>query len=143
MADDERPTEARQLQAWALGAAEKVALKKDKKQTRTKLAADLDLGYDQYLRYVNGTTPLRVEQIVSFARAYGITPFELSHRLGLTDDDERAPVNWFRDALRSWIPEGDIDELAEEWEGRPWTNQRSAVEAIKAMAAKMRRDATA
>lgn len=97
-------------------------------KTRTNLAAELGLGYDQYARYVNGVTPLRVEQIEQFAYAYGIDPRVLGHAI-LTGDTAALPKWDIRAALREAgeTDEARIEQFATTYEGRGIADQRAAV----------------
>lgn len=52
-----------------------------------ELDAEINVGHDQYRRYLRGDTPLRWDQIDVFARAFGATKAELSRALGLLDDE--------------------------------------------------------
>lgn len=114
----------------------------------TDLAAAVGLSYPQLLRYAYGKVPIRSYQIPAFAQAFGITPLDLAAELGGVDlyDDQvenpDSPVWNFRDALRGHIPESLIDELADEWEGEPITNQRAAVRGILALAESQRKRTT-
>lgn len=76
---------ARSRQAAALQAADEYAQRRQERRSRTRLAADLGLGYDQYARYVNGETPLRIEQIELFAQVYGLDAAVLGRAI-LTGD---------------------------------------------------------
>lgn len=131
---------SRERQAVALGAAERLATEDDR-TTRTKLAGALNLSYDQYARYVNGDTPLRVEQIPLFASAYGINERILGHAIltgDLTGLDE--PYDMAAD-LRGHIPEDDIPDFVAKYAGLDPYSQRSAADGAKRMVNKAR-DAT-
>jgi hypothetical protein len=96
---------------------------------------------DTYRRYETGQTELRVNQIVPFARAYGIAPRELSEALGLLIDGDLG--GWsFREALRGHLPEDLIDDLAPEHEGEPLADQQAAVRGYLRMAERLRTAAT-
>lgn len=66
-------------------------LEQDSGRKRSAIVADLDaqinVGHDQYRRYLRGDTPLRWDQIDVFAKALNTTKAELSRALGLLDDD--------------------------------------------------------
>jgi hypothetical protein len=81
-----RDTDQGQRQRDALRAAER-----DSGRKRSAIVADLDaeinIGHDQFLRYLRGDTPLRWDQIGVFARALGCTQAGLTRALGLLDDE--------------------------------------------------------
>lgn len=108
-------------------------------RNRTQVAALIPMDHDTYRRYENGQTELRVSQVPAFAHALGIPVSVLLDAL-ITQE---VPGGWtFRDALLGRIPEDQIDELAEHWEGKPLLNQFSAAEAILQMATERRTRAT-
>lgn len=113
---------------------------RDKGRSRTQIAAELGLGYDQYARYVNGDTPIRFEQIDLFAGVYGVHPHDLGRAIlsgDLTD------LEWtMAGALRSHIPEADIPAFEAEWAGKTVLEQRAAAEGIIANANRARARAT-
>ncbi len=114
------------------GAAQRAALTALQQQSgkqATELAAEVGLSYNQYLRYVWGKTPLRVDQFEPFARAYGVD------RRVLVDAMFPDPVAWnMADALRSRIPESDIPGYVATHAGDPIEDQQAAVEDILASA---------
>lgn len=132
------------------GGRQRVVLSKLQRRaglSATEVARDVDLSYPQYLRYVWGKLPIRSDQVERFAAAYGVTPLDLAAELSGVDvyppepsepQPEPQPVWTFRTALRGHITESLINELAEEWEGRPLLNQQAAVDAIKQMAGRIR-----
>lgn len=118
----------------------------------TEAAHRVGYSYPQALRYFRGQTPIRPDQYAQFAAAYDIRVEDLAAELAGVDvfPDLRnvapgdQPDRWtFRAALRGHIPESDIDELADYWEGRPMVNQQSAVQGILQMAESQRRRNTA
>lgn len=114
---------SRARQAAALQKAESIS-----GQSRTKLAAALNHGYDQYSRYVNGVTPLRVEQIEQFAAVYGIDAQALG--VAILTGDTSAIEPWdLRAAVRATgeMDEDAIEAFVSTWEGRSVTNQKAAV----------------
>ena len=110
----------------------------------TDLAQAVGLSYPQLLRYAYGKVPIRSYQLPLFARALGITPLDLAAELSGQDvfgdqaENPDSKVWTFRAALHGIIPDWLIDELADEWEGRPLVNQMSAAEGIVQMAEKRR-----
>ena len=85
--------------------------------------------------YERGVSVIRLDQVERWAEAFGITADDFLEAV-ITD---RQSGDWsFRAALRGRITEDLIDELAEEWEGRPILNQQAAVQAILQMAARLR-----
>lgn len=66
-------------------------LERDSGRKRSAIVADLDaelnVGHDQYRRYLRGDTPLRWDQIDAFARACRTTKADLVRALGLMDDE--------------------------------------------------------
>ena len=124
---------SRERQSAALSEAEKRV-----KRTRTQIAADLALSYDQYGRYVSGATPLRVEQIEQFAAVYGVDPGVLGHAIlsgdisELTDADP-SPAYDFLAELRRVLPHDPhrADRTYAEWEWAPESVQRAIVDAFE------------
>lgn len=98
----------RERQSRALQAAEERVVEIRGHQagkSRTQLAADVYLGYDQYCRYVNGKAAIDVEQIVCFAHAYGVDPDVLGRAI-MTGDVEELTRRWdFRAALERACPD--------------------------------------
>lgn len=130
---------SRARQAAALQLAEQKS-----KKSRTRIAADLGHSYDQYARYANGVTPLRVEQIEQFAEAYGVDPRALGHAI-LTGDTSGIEVWDIRAAVRA---RGETDEDAVEafaiaYEGRELADQKAAVEDYLLAPAETQRDRSA
>lgn len=81
-------TRARARQAAALQAAESLVVEirgKREGKSRTALAAEVGLSYDQYQRYVAGKAPLQYDQTEAFARLYGVDPDVLGQAI-LTGD---------------------------------------------------------
>lgn len=115
---------ARERQAAALQAAERETGRK-----RTKLAAEFPFGYDQYSRYVNGITPIKVDLIELFAYVYGVDPQVLGHAI-LTGDTTAIPKWDIREALRARgeTNEDQIETFAVTHEGKGIADQRAAVE---------------
>lgn len=128
---------ARERQVAALQAADKRIREAPApvKRSRTQIAAALDLGYDQYARYLAGTTPIRVEQIEQFAQVYGLTHDVLARAIltGDVTEIEAAPATLPYDmaaALRGYVPEALIPGYVEEWAGSPEADQRVVVDRI-------------
>lgn len=48
------------------------ALQRESGKAATAVAAEIGRSYNQYLRYVWGQTPLRIDQLETFAAAYGV-----------------------------------------------------------------------
>lgn len=93
-----------------------------------------------YELYERGVTVIRFDQVPLWAAAFDV-PYQdfLSMVIGDIDPSD----GWtFRGALHGQIPDALIDQLADEWEGKPLTNQMAAAKAILSMAAEMRSDAT-
>lgn len=127
---------SRQRQSAALLAAEAGARK-----SRTRLAADLDLSYDQYCRYVAGMTPIRLEQIGAFAVAYAVDPIALGVAM-LTG--HVAELSWtLAGALHGQITETDIAEFVTEHQHESEPNQRAHAAAILQAASLARAEAMA
>lgn len=121
---------ARERQAAALSTAEKYS-----GRTKTWIAAELHLSYDQYGRYVSGATPIRVEQIDQFARAYSVDRMTLALAI-LTGETE--PLVWtIEKALRGRVPEDMIPDVVERYSAFDTLTQRAAVEAILEMNAEV------
>lgn len=121
--------QSRQYQERALQAAERQVNK-----SRTKLAADLGIGYDQYARYVNGDTPLKFEQVALFADAYGLDPQILGQAI-LTGDvgpiEDTAPAGWdMATALRPHVPQDDIPGFVARHAHKTLAQQQAAVRGI-------------
>jgi hypothetical protein len=87
-----RATEKGQRQQAALRRFERESGRK-----RSAIVADLDreieVGHDQYRRYLRGDTPLRWDQIGVFARALNATQADLTRALGLLDDEPVSAVD--------------------------------------------------
>lgn len=128
---------ARERQARALQTAEElvVAVRGRKRgKSRTQLAVETGLGYDQYLRYVNGETPIRVEQIGLFARAYDLDPDVLGQAIVTGDTSELVAESWdFRAELAAAAP--DRPDMAEQlWRenlDQSESDQRAIVAALR------------
>lgn len=114
----------------------------------TEAARRIGFSYPQAMRYAHGQTPIRPDQYATFAAAYGVRVEDFAAELAgvnvFEDLRDMAPIDqsdrWsFRAALHGKIPDWLIDELAEEWEGRPVVNQRAAVQGILQMAESQRR----
>lgn len=143
--------QARQRQAAVLFAADQLAQRKQKargeKPSRTRLAADVGMGYDQYARYVNGETPLRFDQVGLFATVYGIDPDVLGRAI-LAGDAQAIeqlaqpaePYDMAAD-LRGHIPEADIPGFVAEHAAEPVVEQQAAARGIKRLADEARKKA--
>lgn len=75
-----RDTPAGERQARVLQALERAAGRR-----RAEIVAGLPLEHDQYRRYLRGDTPLRWDQIATFAAAYGVSTEHVARELGLID----------------------------------------------------------
>lgn len=66
-------------------------LEKASGRKRSAIVAELDealeIGHDQYRRYLRGETPLKLDQFDAFAHAFRVTTAELSRAIGLLDDE--------------------------------------------------------
>jgi hypothetical protein len=66
-------------------------LERESGRKRSAIVADLDreieVGHDQYRRYLRGDTPLRWDQIGVFAWAFKVSQAELTRALGLLNDE--------------------------------------------------------
>lgn len=137
---------ARERQVAALQAADKRARSAPgpARRSRTQIAAALSLGYDQYARYVNGDTPLRVEQIEQFAQVYGLEPDVLGRAIltGDVREVEGVPYSMAED-LRGYVPEAEIPSYVAEWAGYPEADQRAAVDVIKRQTQQRQREVNA
>lgn len=106
--------------------------------SKPMLANRLGFGSTQTLDlYERGVSIVRIDRVDTWAEAFDMKPQDFAEAIWGSGDP--GADGWtFRGALHGIIPEWLIDELAEEWEGRPLINQRSAVEGIIQMAAKRR-----
>jgi len=81
------------------------ALEKDAGRKRAFIVADLttdiEVGHDQYRRYLRGDTPLQWSHFSAFAKAFKVTTSELTRALGLMDDEvDPGLMDRVLDALR-------------------------------------------
>ena len=75
VADDRSTHATRERQAAVLRHYDRLATAEGR--SRTRVAADAGMSYDQYARYVSGVAALRVDQVLSFAAALGVGAREL------------------------------------------------------------------
>jgi hypothetical protein len=102
-------------------------------RNRTQVAAMIPMDHDTYRRYETGQTELRVSQVPAFARALLIEPSTLIEALDLLETE--SSNGWtFRAALAGKLPDDLIDQLADEWEGKPLLNQQAAARGILQLA---------
>lgn len=129
------------------GARQRAVLRKLQRNAgleASDVAVGVGLSYPQWMRYAHGKVPIRSYQLPGFAKVLGVTALDLAVELGgvdLYEDLTNSPdvTPWtFRDALKGHIPEWLIEQLADEWEGRPLINQQSAVMGILQMAERQR-----
>jgi hypothetical protein len=99
-------------------------LERDSGRRRSAIVADLDreieVGHDQYRRYLRGDTPLRLDQIGAFARALKVAQSTLTRALGLMDDEPVSALDaQIREALAGAKVAGGqrgLDQIAESLE---------------------------
>ena len=106
--------------------------------SKPELCARLGFGTTQTLDlYERGVSIIRVDRIEAWAEAFEMNREDFIEAvMGKGDITE----SWsFRAALHGHIPDWLIDELAEEWEGRPVINQKAAAKAVLQMAESQRR----
>jgi hypothetical protein len=58
---------------------------------RAEIVAELPMEHDQYRRYLRGDTPLRWDQIATFAAAYRVSAASVAKLLGLVEEPPDAP----------------------------------------------------
>ena len=117
------------------------ALRESLNLSKPLLCSRLGFGSTQsYDLYERGTSVIRIDRVVEWAEAFGMTAEDFTaHVINGREYDSA----WtFRNALRGHIPEDLIDELAADWEGRPVLNQQAAVKGILQMAERQRTNAT-
>lgn len=97
----------------------------------TEIAARVGLSYNQYLRYVWGKAPLRLDQVETFARAYGITPRTLTDAILPADE----PGAILRERLHGRIQQDDLERLIREHGDAPPESQHAIADAALTMTA--------
>lgn len=100
--------------------------------TQEDTARSVGLTLSGYRTYEQGKRQLRMEQLPTFAKAFGISEPELAHRLGFgqTPDD---PDNLRPELIRYFGPDdaGEVDQLLRELAVLPPTDRRQIIDGIR------------
>jgi transcriptional regulator with XRE-family HTH domain len=108
-------------------------LREYRDMSKSELSSRLGFGTTQaYDLYERGASIIRLDRIDTWAAAFEMPREDF---LGTLNGSLEPWVPWtFRGALHGIIPDDLIDQLAEQWEGKPLLNQQAAARGILQLA---------